>query len=264
MGQLKLSLSAPDPREARMKEGTKKRLDLLLVERGLAPSRERAQALIISGNVLVNDVPATKPGHSIPSDAPIRIRGQDHPYVSRGGVKLAAALSAFQVATQNKTAMDVGASTGGFTQVLLLGGAQTVYALDVGHNQMDWQIRTDPRVIVMEKINARNMAFDLIGRQVDLIVVDVSFISLEKIIPALLQFAHIQTDWITLIKPQFEVGRDAVGKGGIVTSVDAQQQAVERLYEFGKTVGLNRLNLIESPITGSQGNKEFLAHWRRS
>lgn len=242
----------------------KKRLDLLLVERNLAPSRERAQALILSGNVLVSDTPATKPGHSYPVEVEIRIRGQDHPYVSRGGVKLAAALEAFSVSPTGKVALDVGASTGGFTQVLLLGGAKQVVALDVGHNQMDWKIRNDPRVKVLEKVNARNMAFELIGQEVDLIVVDVSFISLDKVIPALLQFAHPQTDWITLVKPQFEVGREAVGKGGIVTSEDAQRQAVDRLQEFGKSVGLIRLGLIESPITGTQGNKEFLAHWRRT
>jgi 23S rRNA (cytidine1920-2'-O)/16S rRNA (cytidine1409-2'-O)-methyltransferase len=192
----------------------------------------------------------------------IRIRGEDHPYVSRGGVKLASAIDAFRVPVEGRVALDVGASTGGFTHVLLLRGIKKVHAIDVGHNQLDWKIRQDPRVVVREKINARSIEFDLIGEKVDLIVIDVSFISLEKIFPALLQFAHPETDWITLIKPQFEVGKEHVGKGGIVTSEEARQQAVRRLEEFGKTLGLKQVALIESPITGTQGNKEFLAHWK--
>jgi 23S rRNA (cytidine1920-2'-O)/16S rRNA (cytidine1409-2'-O)-methyltransferase len=241
----------------------KKRIDVLLVEKQLAPTRERAQSLILSGNVLVDNVPVTKAGQQVLDTSEIRIRGEDHPYVSRGGIKLAAALDAFQVPVEGRIGLDVGASTGGFTHVLLLRGAKKVHAIDVGHNQLDWKIRQDPRVQVREKINARDMAFDIVGEKVDLIVVDVSFISLEKIFPSLVQFSHPQTDWITLIKPQFEVGREYVGKGGIVTSEDARQEAVQRLVEFGKTLGLNQLGLIESPITGTQGNKEFLAHWRR-
>jgi 23S rRNA (cytidine1920-2'-O)/16S rRNA (cytidine1409-2'-O)-methyltransferase len=240
----------------------KKRVDLLLVERGLAPTRERAQGLILAGQVLVDDAPVTKPGQSIAADAQIRVRGEDHPYVSRGGVKLAAALDAFGVEVRDRVGLDIGASTGGFTNVLLLRGARQVFAVDVGHNQLDWSIRNDPRVVVHEKVNARHMELGLIGRQVDLIVVDVSFISLDKILPAALAFAHAETDWITLIKPQFEVGKEKVGKGGIVTSDDDRQEAVERLARFGETLGLRRLGLIESPITGTQGNKEFLAHWK--
>jgi 23S rRNA (cytidine1920-2'-O)/16S rRNA (cytidine1409-2'-O)-methyltransferase len=242
----------------------KKRIDVLLVEKQLAPTRERAQSLILSGNVLVDDVPVTKAGQQVPETAQIRIRGEDHPYVSRGGIKLAAALDAFHVSVEGRVGLDVGASTGGFTHVLLLRGARKVHAIDVGHNQLDWKIRQDPRVQVREKINARNLEFEIIGEKVDLIVVDVSFISLDKIFPSLIQFSHPETDWITLIKPQFEVGKENVGKGGIVTSEDARQQAVQRLVDFGKTLGLNQLGLIESPITGTQGNKEYLAHWRRS
>lgn len=240
----------------------KKRIDLLLVERGLAPTRERAQSLILAGKVLVDDHPVTKPGHSISEEAPIRVKGEDHPYVSRGGLKLAAALDTFGVSVQDRVALDIGASTGGFTHVLLLRGVSQVFAVDVGHNQLDWSIRNDPRVVVHEKINARHMEFGLIGRQVDLIVVDVSFISLTMILPAALSFAHPETDWITLIKPQFEVGKDKVGKGGIVTSEEDRQEAVERLVRFGETLGLRHLGLIESPIKGTQGNKEFLAHWK--
>jgi len=242
----------------------KKRIDILLVEKQLAPTRERAQSLILSGNVLVDDVPVTKAGQQVSESAQIRIRGEDHPYVSRGGVKLAAALDSFHVHVEGRTGLDVGASTGGFTHVLLLRGAKKVHAIDVGHNQLDWKIRQDPRVVVKEKINARNLEFDVIGERVDLIVVDVSFISLDKIFPSLMQFSQPETDWITLIKPQFEVGKENVGKGGIVTSEDARQQAISRLVEFGKTLGLKLLGLIESPITGTQGNIEYLAHWKRT
>ncbi len=241
---------------------SKKRIDVLLVERGLAATRERAQGMILSGQVLVSDVPVTKAGHAVAENAEIRVRGEEHPYVSRGGIKLAAALDAFGVSAQDRVGLDVGASTGGFTHVLLLRGATQVFAIDVGHNQLDWKIRNDPRVIAHDKINARNLPFDLIGRKVDLIVMDISFISIEKVLPALLPFATAETDWITLIKPQFEVGRENVGKGGIVTSEAARQQAVDRITVFGETLGLQRLGLIDSPITGTQGNKEFLAHWR--
>lgn len=241
----------------------RKRIDLYLVERGLAPSRERAQSLIMAAKVLVNDVPVTKAGQLIDCEtAQIKIRGEDHPYVSRGGIKLAAALDAFHVPVEGKVALDIGASTGGFTQVLLMRGANQVFAVDVGHNQLDWKIRQDARVKVFEKVNARHMEFALIGTKVDLIVMDVSFISLDKILPALKQFSKPETDWIALIKPQFEVGRESVGKGGIVTSTEAQQEAVNRLTVFAKTLGLDRLGLINSPITGTDGNKEFLAHWK--
>ena len=241
----------------------KKRLDVLLVDLGLATSRERAQRLILAGLVLVDDTPADKPGHSYSPDASIRLRGEDHPYVSRGGIKLAAALDAFPVPVLDRVAMDIGASTGGFTQVLLLRGIERVHAIDVGHNQMDWKIRTDSRVKVLEKVNARNLDYGLIGEKVGIIVIDVSFISLEKILPATLPFSTSETDWITLIKPQFEVGREKVGKGGIVQSEDDRQEAIERVTRTAETLGLHRTGLIDSPITGTDGNKEFLAHWKR-
>ncbi len=240
----------------------KKRLDLLLVDRGLAPSRERAQAWIIAGNVLVADVPVTKPGSQHLEDVEIRIRGVDHPYVSRGALKLIAALEAFKVSPEGRVGLDIGASTGGFTEVLLLQGATRVHAVDVGHNQMDWKIRNDSRVRVLEKINARWLAFETIGEKVGVIVVDVSFISLDKILPPLRQFADQSTDWITLIKPQFEVGRENVGKGGIVQSELHRQEAVRRITDFSRTLGLERHGLIDSPITGTDGNHEYLAHWR--
>jgi 23S rRNA (cytidine1920-2'-O)/16S rRNA (cytidine1409-2'-O)-methyltransferase len=241
---------------------SKKRIDVLLVEKGLAPSRERAQALILSGNVLVNDVPVDKPGTTVAEGTEVRIRGEDHPYVSRGGVKLAGALDHFKIEVNKRVALDVGASTGGFTHVMLLRGADKVFALDVGHNQMDWKIRNDPRVVVIEKVNARDMAFEIIGTKVDLITVDVSFISLKKILPALIQFSKTDTDWITLIKPQFEVGKEKVGKGGIVKSETDHAEVLREMTEWSETIGLQSLGLIESPIKGTTGNKEFLAYWK--
>ena len=240
----------------------KKRLDVLLTELGLAPSRERAQGLILSGNVLVNDVPQTKAGLAVAENSVIRIRGQEHPYVSRGGIKLKAAIDYFSISVSGKTALDIGASTGGFTEVLLMEGAAKVFAVDVGHNQMDWKIRNDPRVVCFEKINARSIEFSLIGQKVDIIVADVSFISLEKIFPALIQFSTPETCWITLVKPQFEVGREKVGKGGIVTSEEDRADAVKRLTAFSETLGLMRQGLIDSPITGTNGNREYLAFWK--
>lgn len=240
----------------------KERLDLLLVARGLAPSRQRAQALILSGNVLVNDQPVTKAGESVSIHSVVRVREMDHPFVSRGGVKLEKAISEFKIQVRDRVGLDIGASTGGFTQVLLNHGAKKVFAVDVGHNQMDWIIRQDPRVVVMEKTNARSLTFETLGEKVGVIVVDVSFISLEKILPSAKLFATEETDWVTLIKPQFEVGKEKVGKGGIVQSEEDQNDAVERIRSFGETLGLARVGLIESPIKGTQGNREFLAHWK--
>jgi 23S rRNA (cytidine1920-2'-O)/16S rRNA (cytidine1409-2'-O)-methyltransferase len=242
----------------------KKRLDVLLVDRGLVGTRNKAQALIMSGNVLVNDTPVTKAGEPVldTDETLIRIRGEEHPYVSRGAIKLAKAIELFKIPVKERTALDVGASTGGFTEVLLLNGAKRVFAIDVGHNQMDWKIRNDGRVVCLEKVNARELLFEQIEQKVGVIVMDVSFISIEKILPALLQFSTEETDWVTLIKPQFEVGREKVGKGGIVTSENDRLEAVARVTQFGETLGLKRLNLIESPITGTDGNKEFLAHWK--
>ncbi len=236
---------------------------MLLVERGLAPSRERAQAMLLAGQVVVDDSPVTKSGTQVSREAEIRVRGEDHPYVSRGGIKLAAALDSFGIDPSGRVAADIGASTGGFTHVLLLRGAAKVHAIDVGHGQLDWRIRQDPRVVVYEGVNARALDPALLGEKVGLIVADVSFISLEKILPPTLGIAGENADWVTLIKPQFEVGREKVGKGGIVTSEADRQEAVSRLTAFAEKLGLARAGLIESPITGTQGNKELLAHWKR-
>lgn len=244
------------------KPDPKQRLDVRLVELGLAPTRQRAQALILAGKVLVNDSPSTKAGEKVPVEAVIRLRGSDHPYVSRGGVKLAGALDSFSVSPEGRVGLDVGASTGGFTQVLLQRGALRVHAVDVGHSQMDWSLRSDPRVIQHEKVNARELTLDQIGERVGMVVIDVSFISLEKVVPALLPIAQADAEWITLIKPQFEVGREWVGKGGIVTSTEAIDQAIARITERFESFGLRRVGLIESPITGTDGNREYLAHWK--
>lgn len=241
----------------------KKRIDILLVERGLAPSRERAQALIIAGKVLIKDIPCTKPGMSVYSDVEIRMREPDHPYVSRGALKLKAAFKTFMVSVKGKIAADIGASTGGFTEVLLEEGAEKVIAIDVGHNQMDWKIRSDPRVICIEKVNARNLSLEILSQKVDVAVIDVSFISLDKIFPSLFPLVHPDGYVISLIKPQFEVGRSDVGKGGIVTSSEARTESVNRITEVAKALGWMRVGLIESPITGTDGNIEYLAHWRR-
>lgn len=246
-----------------MAKAKRTRLDQLLVERGLAPSRSRAQSLILSGNVLVDDAPETKAGTLVSKEAQVRLRAQDHPYVSRGGLKLAGALDAFQVDVSGQVALDVGASTGGFTDVLLARGAKKVFAFDVGHGQLDWKIRTDPRVVVREGLNARYLTYEDVGEKVNLVVIDVSFISLEKVLPALICVLSDEAVLISLIKPQFEVGKDRVGKGGIVSSEEDRTAVIERLTLFCKSIGLTREGLIESPIMGTDGNKEFLALWKR-
>ncbi len=246
-----------------MTEPKKKRLDVILVERGLAQSRERAQALILAAKVLVRDVPCTKAGTAFPEDVSIRLREADHPYVSRGALKLKAALEAFGISVEGKNALDVGASTGGFTQVLLEAGALHVAAVDVGHNQMDWKIRQDPRVDCIEKVNARNLDLATIRHKVDVVSIDVSFISLEKIFPAVFSLVNLGGDVISLIKPQFEVGREDVGSGGIVTSGSARKESIDRITNSAKVLGWKRVGLIDSPITGADGNVEYLAHWRR-
>jgi 23S rRNA (cytidine1920-2'-O)/16S rRNA (cytidine1409-2'-O)-methyltransferase len=247
-----------------MKEkAVKKRLDVLLVERGYAQSRERAQSLILAGTVLVKDTPATKAGVSYPEDIEIRLKEADHPYVSRGALKLIGALDAFGISVEGKLGLDVGASTGGFTQVLLERGADRVIAIDVGTNQMDWKIRNDPRVTCLEKVNARALTEQHISQKVDIVVIDVSFISLDKIFPSVFPFVADGGDVISLIKPQFEAGKDEVGRGGIVRSETARKNAVNRVTEVAKGLGWKRIHLVDSPITGTDGNVEYLAHWRR-
>jgi 23S rRNA (cytidine1920-2'-O)/16S rRNA (cytidine1409-2'-O)-methyltransferase len=238
------------------------RLDALLVERALASSRERARALILAGQVKVNGAVAQKAGQSVPSDATVALVQPDHPYVGRGGVKLAHALEQFGIAVEGREALDVGASTGGFTDVLLRAGAARVVALDVGHGQIAWTLRTDPRVVVLEGVNARALTRDRLPAQVDLIVIDVSFISLRHILPALPPLLTAAGDVVALVKPQFEAGRHEVGKGGIITDAAVQQRVVAEVIAAASEVGLTHLATTESPITGSSGNREFFIHLR--
>lgn len=241
----------------------KKRLDVLLVELGFASTRKKAQALILAHHVLVEDIPITKPGHMISEGSDVRVRKSENPYVSRGGEKLKHAVDTFLISAQGRVALDIGSSTGGFTDVLLQEGVEKVFAVDVGTNQLAWKLRNDSRVTVMEKVNARNLSFTDIGQKVDIIVMDVSFISILKIIPSLLVFSHSKTDWVTLIKPQFEAGREQVGKGGIVKSAEVRQEVIDRVTQDVKKFGLTLQGLIESPIKGTEGNIEFLAYWKQ-
>jgi len=236
------------------------RLDRLLVERGLVESRERGQALILAGQVLVNDQKVDKAGTLVPEDAEIRITGERMPYVSRGGLKLEGALKHFNVSAEGKTALDVGASTGGFSDCLLQHGAKKVYAVDVGYGQIAWKLRQDPRVVMIERTNIRDMDPKLVPEPIDIAVIDVSFISLEKVVPSVLRFLVPAGELIALIKPQFEVGKEHVGKGGIVRDEVARHAAVGTIEAFVKGLGLEVKGVVPSPITGQDGNVEFLIY----
>jgi 23S rRNA (cytidine1920-2'-O)/16S rRNA (cytidine1409-2'-O)-methyltransferase len=236
----------------------KTRLDRLIVERGLVESREKAQALIMAGEVLVNGQKAAKPGQTVPDDSRIEILARP-PYVSRGGLKLAGALRHFAIDVAGKACLDIGASTGGFTDALLKAGAVRVHAVDVGAGQLDWKLRTDPRVVLHEGINARALKFEDIGERVDFIVCDVSFISVTLILPAAAPLLQPAGQMVILIKPQFEAGRGQVGKGGIVRDPAVHQAACERVARAVRELGFET-RMMESPILGAQGNKEFLLY----
>ena len=238
----------------------KERLDVLLFQRDLAPSREKAQAMIIAGLVLVDDHPQTKPGQKVSEDAAIRVKGKDHPYVSRGGLKLAAAFDHYpNLMQEGFTAIDVGASTGGFTDVMLRQGADKVYAVDVGHGQLDWGLRTNDRVVVMEKTNARHLTAEDIPDVIDLVVCDASFISLKKVLPASMALTRSGGVLAALIKPQFEVGRSDVGKGGVVRDPELHQAVQDDIAAWlNDEMGWIVRGIVPSPITGPEGNKEFI------
>jgi 23S rRNA (cytidine1920-2'-O)/16S rRNA (cytidine1409-2'-O)-methyltransferase len=243
------------------------RLDALLVERGLAASRERARALILAGSVRVNGQAAAKAGTPVSRDADVTVAVPDHPYVGRGGLKLAHALDEFGIDVRDRVALDIGASTGGFTDVLLQRGAATVVALDVGHGQLDWKLRNDPRVLVIERVNARSLTPADLPEQLrafDVVTVDVSFISLRYILPVLPPLMRVYADVVALVKPQFEAGREEVGKGGIVRDEAVQRRVIEEVSAAADALGLRRVGLTESPIAGMEGNREFLVHLRRS
>jgi 23S rRNA (cytidine1920-2'-O)/16S rRNA (cytidine1409-2'-O)-methyltransferase len=233
------------------------RLDGLLVERGLAEDRRRAQALILAGAVLVGDRPADKAGMPIPADAEIRIRGEANPYVSRGGLKLRGALDAFGISATGLVAIDVGASTGGFTDCLLQAGAAKVYAVDVGYGQLAWKLRNDPRVVAVERTNIRHYEGAGITDVIDLAVIDASFISLKQVIPPVLKLIKSGAILIALIKPQFEVEKDEVGKGGVVRDPALHRRVLKEIEFFSRDLGLEILGICDSPITGPEGNREF-------
>jgi 23S rRNA (cytidine1920-2'-O)/16S rRNA (cytidine1409-2'-O)-methyltransferase len=240
------------------------RLDHLLVSRGLAPSRERARALILAGQVKVNGQPATKAGHDVRDDADVQVAVPDHPYVGRGGLKLAHALDTFGIDVRDAIALDIGASTGGFTDALLQRGARQVVALDVGHGQLDWKLRTDPRVVVREHVNARHLADDDQPGPFDIVTIDVSFISLRQILPVVPRRLSPTGDVVALVKPQFEAGRADVGKGGLVTDAAVHARVLEEVRQAARALGLTPMADTPSPITGSTGNQEFLLHLRRA
>lgn len=236
----------------------KLRLDQLLVDRGLVESRTRAQALIMAGKVFTGETRLDKPGCAVGVDLPLDVRGQDHPWVSRGGLKLAAALDAFAIDPAGRTAIDVGASTGGFTDVLLQRGATRLHAVDVGHGQLHWKLRTDPRVAVLERCNARHLTAAEIPDPVDLVVCDASFIGLRTVLPAALSLTRPDAALVALIKPQFEAGRDCVGKGGVVRDPAVHAAVCATIADWlAGLPGWRVLGWIESPILGPEGNREF-------
>jgi 23S rRNA (cytidine1920-2'-O)/16S rRNA (cytidine1409-2'-O)-methyltransferase len=239
----------------------KQRLDVAVFERQLADSREKAQALILAGKVTVDGQKADKPGRSVSAESRIEVE-QPLKYVSRGGLKLEAALHQFRVTVNNRVCLDVGTSTGGFTDCLLQHGAKRVHAVDTGAGQIAWKLRSDPRVILHERFNARYLTIDELGELAEVIVCDVSFISVTLIIPPIAALLEQNGDWIILIKPQFEVGRDLVGKGGIVRDSAAQKVACDKVCTALHGAGFTT-ELMDSPILGAEGNREFLVHARR-
>lgn len=241
------------------KAPAKTRLDSLLVEKNLVSSRQRAQALVLAGRVFVNGVKSEKPGREVAADSFIEIK-EDLPYVSRGGLKLKAALDSFKVSVKDLYIMDAGASTGGFTDCLLQYGAAGILAVDVGYGQFAWKLRTDPRVVLVERTNIRYFEKSLVPFKLDAIVADLSFISLKLVLEKLRDLIPVGAWMIVLVKPQFEVGREGVERGGVVRSRPKMMAAVENVKRFADTVGLTPVGLIESPIKGPKGNTEFLLH----
>ncbi len=242
-----------------MKPG-RQRLDVLLVKRGLAQSRQRALSLVLAGKVWVNGERLVKAGHLVPDDVSLRVTGKDIPYVSRGGLKLEAALRAFSLDVSGLECLDVGASTGGFTDCLLQHGARHVTAVDVGYGQLHWNLRSDPRVTVLERTNIRHLYAGAVPEAVDLACIDVSFISLKIVVPAVMKFVKRSGHIICLIKPQFEVGKGLVGKGGVVRDKSLHEAVMEDLSKAFNDMNLSQLGVIPSPILGPKGNQEYLAY----
>jgi 23S rRNA (cytidine1920-2'-O)/16S rRNA (cytidine1409-2'-O)-methyltransferase len=261
----------------------KDRLDKILVSRGLVKSREMAKALIMEGKVFVDGKKITKAGTPVSEASKIALKGEDLPYVSRGGLKLEAAINFFNIYLNNKIVMDVGSSTGGFTDCLLKLGAKKVYCIDVGYGQLAWSLRIDPRVIVMEKTNIRYLADivksqprikygakvksqefeDLVKRNIDMVSVDVSFISLTKVIPSVVEFLKEEGEILALVKPQFEVGKEEVGRGGIIREEEKRLKAIKYVQENSEKLGLKTVGIFQSPITGQKGNIEYFLYMNR-
>jgi 23S rRNA (cytidine1920-2'-O)/16S rRNA (cytidine1409-2'-O)-methyltransferase len=246
-------------------KSARRRLDALLVERGLVETRNKAQSLIIAGLVWSGERRLEKPGMVLPDETQIEVRGRDHPWVSRGGLKLVHALDRFSIDPTGVVALDVGASTGGFTDVLLARGAVRVYAVDVGYGQLAAKLRTDPRVVLLERVNARNLTHTQVPEPIDLVVCDASFIGLEVVLPAPLALVAEHARLVALIKPQFEVGKGKVGKGGVVRDPELRREVCDRIVAWlDKQAGWRVEGLIESPILGADGNQEFLVYARKT
>jgi 23S rRNA (cytidine1920-2'-O)/16S rRNA (cytidine1409-2'-O)-methyltransferase len=253
----------PAARASAGKAAAKQRVDQLLVDRGLAESRTRAQALVLAGLVFTGETKVAKPGQAIPAGAPLEVRGRDHPWVSRGGIKLAHAIAHFDLDPSGAVAMDIGSSTGGFTDVLLSKGAVRVFAVDSGTNQLAWKLRQDPRVTVLEQTSARILTPELIDAPCDWVVCDASFIGLAKVLEVPLRLAAPRCTLVALIKPQFEVGRGEVGKGGVVRDPALHARVCGEVRDWLEANGWTVHGIVESPITGPEGNVEFLVYSTR-
>lgn len=241
----------------------KERLDILLVEKGIFTSRERAKTSIMAGKIFVDGQRVDKAGEKVSVDAEIIFKGQEIPYVSRGGLKLEKAMKEFGISLENKTCMDIGASTGGFTDCMLQNGAKKVFSIDVGYGQFAWKLRTDPRVVCMERTNIRYVTPDDIGEPVDFASIDVSFISLKKIMPATINLLSNEGEVVALIKPQFEAGKEKVGKKGVVRDINVHKEVVKSIVDYLYSENLNILAVSYSPIKGPEGNIEYLVYFTK-
>jgi len=242
----------------------KERLDVILVDIGLVKSRERAKALIMEGKVIVNSVTVIKAGTLVKRDSEIVLKNGDIPYVGRGGLKLKSALDFFHINPLDKIMMDIGCSTGGFTDCILQENARKVYAVDVGYGQIDWSLRRNPKVILLEKTNIRYLEKERVPDAIDMIVIDVSFISLTKVLPKSLDFLDKKGEILALIKPQFEVGKEMVEKGGVIKDESKRKYAVENINAFAESIGLETIGIFESPVHGQKGNIEYFIYLRRN
>lgn len=238
----------------------KERIDTLLVNKKVVDTREKAKKYIMAGLVYINDERIEKPGTKVPIESNIVVKGNPIPYVSRGGLKLEKALNTFSLQIKDKVAFDVGASTGGFTDCMLKNGVKKVYAIDVGYGQLDWKLQNDKRVVVMDRTNVRYLEKEEIEELADLVSIDVSFISLKLVLPKIRELTTEDVDIIALIKPQFEAGREKVGKKGVVRDMKVHKEVIKEIYDFCLSIGLNFANLTFSPVKGAEGNREYLAH----